>query len=554
MKKLKKSISMLLVISIIAGIFAMCGVTAFAEDDILSYLTYEIIDGEVTITDCDTSISGAVVIPDTIDGYPVTVLGERVFSECIDIENIDLPETITHINDSAFNQCEKLKELYIPKSVEYMNPEAICCCFALENINVDENNAYYASENGVLFDKDKTVLYRYPAGKTATEYSIPDGVKTIYEFAFDMYTPLEYINIPDSMQTIKEGAFVYCTRLKELVVPDGVTSVGNYFALYCLSLESLTLGENTDRFYAENAQLAMSMKDLYVYNPDMIFDEKSAGYIMADTNAPFDEFVNYFTLWMYDSGTYGDYINSNMIWYDTPQPIEGFTIYGYEDSTAQTYAEENGFNFIALCRHNYVDTVITPATYSQAGEGGKVCEHCGEVLETYEIPMLEINDSEEKEDVDTGVSVIFPEDRFDGKAEIEVTPVVDGDAYKLVSHHHGKSKVTMFDINVTVDGEKVQPNGTVLVKIPLPKGYNHGKCAVFYVAEDGTMERLKTYRVKDGYIYFETDHFSYYAVIDETEETSGGAAWMDESLSVIDRFMAFINAIIDWFKSIFGMA
>ena len=63
---MKKSMSLMLVIAMIATIFSMCGITSFAEDDILSYLTYEINDGEVTITDCDESISGDVVIPDTV--------------------------------------------------------------------------------------------------------------------------------------------------------------------------------------------------------------------------------------------------------------------------------------------------------------------------------------------------------------------------------------------------------------------------------------------------------------------------------------------------------
>ena len=89
------------------------------------------------------------------------------------------------------------------------------------------------------------------------------------------------------------------------------------------------------------------------------------------------------------------------------------------------------------------------------------------------------------------------------------------------------------------------------MKIPLPKGYNQNKCVVYYVADDGTMEELKTYHYKDGYVYFETDHFSYYAVVEETSDKSG---WMDESLSFVDKLIAFFNMLMNFFKKIFGIA
>lgn len=65
----KKTISVVMSILMIMSVFAGLEISSVAEDDILNYLTYEINDGEVTITGCDTSISGDVVIPDTIEGY-----------------------------------------------------------------------------------------------------------------------------------------------------------------------------------------------------------------------------------------------------------------------------------------------------------------------------------------------------------------------------------------------------------------------------------------------------------------------------------------------------
>ncbi len=81
----KKLLSILLAIAIVLTISP---VTVIAEDDVLSYLTYEITDGEVTITDCDQSISGDVVIPDTIEGYPVTIIGDYAFYNCTSLTDV----------------------------------------------------------------------------------------------------------------------------------------------------------------------------------------------------------------------------------------------------------------------------------------------------------------------------------------------------------------------------------------------------------------------------------------------------------------------------------
>ncbi len=81
----KKFISILLAI---AMVLTIAPVTVIAEDDVLSYLTYSITDGEVTITGCDQSISGDVVIPDTIEGYPVTSIGEGAFYDCTSLADV----------------------------------------------------------------------------------------------------------------------------------------------------------------------------------------------------------------------------------------------------------------------------------------------------------------------------------------------------------------------------------------------------------------------------------------------------------------------------------
>ena len=205
--------------------------------------------------------------------------------------------------------------------------------------------------------------------------------------------------------------------------------------------------------------------------------------------------------------------------------------------TAPTCTEDGYTNYTCKCGDSYVADYIK--AFHKDADKDYVCDICNKLINAKEV-----------KDEQTDVSIVYSDGTFNDEINIEVTPVAEGDAFKLISHKEGNYKVTMFDINVTVNGENVQPNGTVLVKIPLPRGYNQNKCVVYYVADDGTLEELKTYHFKDGYVYFETDHFSYYAII---EEEYIGPNWQEESLSFIDKLTEFFNMIMNFFKKIFGI-
>lgn len=644
---MKKSISIVLVLSIIASFFAMCGVTAFAENDIMDYFTYEIVDDEVTITDCDESISGDVVIPDTIEGYPVVQLGEFCFSDCTEITSVTLPEgletidydvfvncskltdikfcsTLTYIgpgafenctslekvvvpdnvtlgynvfknctslteaeigtnnsgassafqdcinletvkinsaeidgtfngcislknvefgdnvkmiNSSSFGYCVSLEEIYITENISEIELESFNACISLKKIDVDENNPVYASENGLLLNKDKTKLMLVPIG-IRNSFVIPETVTTIGMQSYYLFIEAE-IDLT-GIEVVETAAYVYCFDQEELVIPESVNHINSMAFLSCNFL-----------------------KDVYIYNPDVQLDEMCFGFSDFEVIAEKDAFVEIAkkTVYAYDeaeSEYWYEKFENSLIFKDGFEPSAILTIHGYAGSTAETYANENGFKFVPICRHNYVDTVITAPTYTKAGIGGMVCDGCGDVQRTYEIPVYEIDDGNEEKDEETGVSVIFPDGTFDDDAEIEITPVEEGEAYKLISHKEGNFKVTMFDINVTVDNQKVQPNGAVLVQIPLPKGYNQNKCIVYYIADDGTMEELTTYHFKDGYVYFETDHFSYYAILEEVEETSDATDnnsndFMSYLRSLLNKFIDAFMRFIDMIKSIFGL-
>ncbi len=232
------------------------------------YYTYEVYDGKATITDVDTSISGDVTIPSTLSGYPVTSIGYSAFEDCNNLSSITIPDSVTTIDNTAFRDCSSLLSISIPNSVTSIGGsvfrgcsslssitipdsvtdignDAFSGCSSLSSIYVDENNEYYSSDSyGVLFNKDKTKLVRYPIGNSRTSYSIPDSVTVIGYVAFEDCTNLSSITIPDSVTDIDWLAFYGCTSLSNISIPDSVTSIGGTVFGGCTGLSSITIPDS----------------------------------------------------------------------------------------------------------------------------------------------------------------------------------------------------------------------------------------------------------------------------------------------------------------------
>lgn len=129
------------------------------------------------------------------------------FQDCTNLIEVSLPSTLEKIPPQAFSNCENLPSITIPKGVSEVSDRAIMACTKLAKINVDEENAVYTSVDGILFSKDKTVLWRCPSGFDAEAYTIPSTVTYIGANAFDVMTKLAEVTIPESVTAIGENAF-----------------------------------------------------------------------------------------------------------------------------------------------------------------------------------------------------------------------------------------------------------------------------------------------------------------------------------------------------------
>lgn len=121
----------------------------------------------------------SVTIPNS-----VTSISDSAFKNCTSLKSVTIPDSVTSIDSYAFVNCTSLKSVKIPDSVTSIGSDAFLCCSSLTTIEVSNYNENYSSTDGILFNKDKSKLITYPAGKPNETYEIPDSVTGIGYYAF----------------------------------------------------------------------------------------------------------------------------------------------------------------------------------------------------------------------------------------------------------------------------------------------------------------------------------------------------------------------------------
>lgn len=212
-------------------------------------------------------------------------ISNETFCGCTGLVSLDIPETVEVIGQEAFRICTSMAQVNIPASVNVIGKNAFIGCTSVTAYNVASGNSVYTSTNGVLYGPyqspydddysspvtDKTLI-QYPAGNTATAYTVqagtviigdcafgnaeniskvtlPSGVKTLDAYAFNE-SSLSEINIPSSVTRISKQAFGKCKNLKNITIPASVKDFNSAF--YFSGIENVTI-ENGVKTISEKA-------------------------------------------------------------------------------------------------------------------------------------------------------------------------------------------------------------------------------------------------------------------------------------------------------------
>ena len=172
--------------------------------------------------------------------YSVTTIGDNVFYYCEGLKSVTIPNSVKTIGQWAFAYCTGLTSVTIPYSVTTIGNSAFLACSNLTDIIVDSENSSYCSIDGILYDKEASVLINCP-GKKKGEPTIPGSVTVIGDNAFSFCAGLTSVTIPSSVKTIGNEAFSACTGLTLVTIPNSVTIIGDYAFLSCTGLTSVTI-------------------------------------------------------------------------------------------------------------------------------------------------------------------------------------------------------------------------------------------------------------------------------------------------------------------------
>ncbi len=152
-----------------------------------------------------------ISFPDTLK-----TIRTGAFVGCLELSNIQFPDSITQFGPSAFGMCNTLTEVVIPPLVEDYEMGVFAGCESLTSILVPDNNKFASSINGVLYDKNKRILWCYPSGITNKEFTVPDGVRKLGSCSLAYNKHLETIFIPRSIKTLSTNVFLETPNLKSI--------------------------------------------------------------------------------------------------------------------------------------------------------------------------------------------------------------------------------------------------------------------------------------------------------------------------------------------------
>lgn len=262
---------------------------------------------------CPENRAGSFKVPDGVVSIGRSAIEGKcdAFMNCTKLTEVRLPGSVREIYTDAF-EGSGIRSINIPAGVEVIQTFAFRLCKSLERIDVDEGNLFFSSKDGVLFNKDESLLIQYPCNKGGAYSTMPDTVQTISINAFEGAERLTRIVLPDTLSVIENFAFHGCTSLERLNIPRDLvklganaleetkietfhisadlTTIGVYAFRGCTELTEITVDPNNPEYESVNGALLSENGGILLHYPA----KRPGSFVMPDTveNIEFYAFQN----------------------------------------------------------------------------------------------------------------------------------------------------------------------------------------------------------------------------------------------------------------------
>lgn len=197
------------------------------------------------------------------DGSALVEIGDEAFKRCKGLVSVVLPKNVTKLGAEAFAQCTKLETLTLSAALAEFDGAMINGCSAIKSINIEGTNPNFYSDNGVLYNGNKTTLLYYPANRDGESYTVLAGTVRIEANAFANNKQLTSVTLPEGLVEIGENAFLLSAELATVNIPGTVTLIDSWGFSNCYKLSNITFGEGNDKLIVNKyAFQSISAKNL----------------------------------------------------------------------------------------------------------------------------------------------------------------------------------------------------------------------------------------------------------------------------------------------------